>query len=379
MKLISTLLFIFKSIFWGALIGLSFLFFVPNSKLPFNWEVANDMYKFYLEEKAAKQHESKEEKLTIENFSFSKAVKKASPSVVSINAFKRRLRRDDRLPSDQQVLDTGVGFGSGIIISSQGHIVTNYHVVKDAVGVTVNLDDGRKKVVSLVGFDQETDLAVLKIDLEGLIPAELDSSEDLERGDIVMAIGSPFGRDQSASLGIVSAIVFQPVSSRIRIQTDAAINEGNSGGPLINTLGKVVGISQITLSSAGGGQTGINYAIPINEVKKVVEEILVYGKVKRNWLGISGGTEYIESVHKARYPNLPFGEGIFVVSVESQSPAEKAGLKELDYITKFNGQNVTGMSSFYKIFHEVPIGASVEVEFYRNGKIVKTQIELKER
>ena len=378
MKLISTLLFIFKSIFWGALIGLSFLFFVPNSKLPFNWQVANDMYNFYLEEKAAREVELKEDKLTVETFSFADAVKKASPSVVSINAFKRRLRSDDRLPSDQKVLDTGVGIGSGIIISSQGHIVTNYHVVKDAIGVSVNLDDGRKKVVSLVGYDQETDLAVLKVDLDGLIPAEFDSSEDLEPGDIVMAIGSPFGRDQSVSLGIVSALVFIPVSSRIQIQTDAAINEGNSGGPLINTEGKVVGLSQITLSSAGGGQTGINYAIPVNSVKKIVEEIINYGKVKRNWLGING-VELLESIHRANFPDVPFGEGIFVDSVETDSPADKAGLQHQDYIMKFNGQDVNGMSSFYQIFHKVPIGASVEVEFYRNGKMMKTQIDLKEK
>ncbi len=377
MKILSTIKLILISCAWGLLVGGLVLFFMPNSKLSFNWQVAQDMFDFYKQQKASKNAELKTDKLTIENFSLAQAVEKTSPSVVSINAFRGRVRTDARLPSSQRVVDTFVSVGSGVIMTEQGHIVTNYHVIKDASQISANFSNGRKKVIEIVGYDAKTDLAVLKAERTFLPPANFGNSNNLKSGDLVMAIGSPFGGNQSVSLGIVSAIIDQPPFPP-KIQTDASINQGNSGGALIDTKGNVVGINQIQLSSKGGGQTGINYAIPIDRVKIIVNEIIKYGRYRRNWLGIES-VELIESDHKQYYPELPFGEGFFVKTIESGSPAEIAGLQIRDYIIKVNGKPSGGVAGFYQTFYALDLNAELEVEFYRNGKLQKAVIKLAEK
>ena len=375
MKQLATLIFILKSIFWGGLFGLTFLFFVPDSKLPFNWQVAQEMFDFYQSEKANRENHEKQDHLTVESFSLSSAVEKASPSVISINVIRSRLRRDSRLAPNQGVLDTAFGIGSAVIMSEQGHIVTNYHVVANADHMKVNFANGRMKFAELVGFDAVTDLAVLKVNLENLRPAELGDSETLKAGDIVMAIGSPFGGNQSVSLGIVSAIAKNPFPPKI--QTDASINQGNSGGALIDSKGRVIGINQIRLSSKGGGQTGINYAIPINQAKKIVEEIIAHGKVRRNWLGISA-EEYLEASHAHKLPGIPFGTGFIVANVDKGSPADKVGITKGDFVNGFAGQKISGIHDFYNLFYSTPIDAEVEIEFIRDGQNYKKILKLVE-
>ena len=370
-------LFFAKSIFWGLLIGFSVLFFMPESKLPFNWQTAKDWYQFYQFQKAEYTKEKNQSQLTIENISFANAVEKASPSVVSLNVFRpKRIRSDSRLAPNQKILDYSVGIGSGVILSNKGYLVTNYHVIDKAESVSINLPDGRRRFVELVGYDVETDIAVLKTDLQGLDSAELATSDDVKKGDIVMAIGSPFGRNQSVSLGIVSAIAYEPLPPKI--QTDAAINNGNSGGALINTRGEVVGINQMILSSAGGGQTGINYAIPISRVKRIVEDIIEFGRVKKNWLGLRLG-ELRRSDYQRFFPNLKYGSGLYVEFVDENSPADKAGIKQGDIIFEFNQVTPTGLAGFYEMFYELPVGAAVDVKYLRNGKTQQAKIQLFEK
>ncbi|MCW8877732.1 MAG: trypsin-like peptidase domain-containing protein [Kangiellaceae bacterium] len=370
-------LFFVKSIFFGLLVGFFVLFFMPQSKLPFNWQTAKEWYQFYQIQKAEYTKEKNRNQLSIENISFANAVAKASPSVVSLNVFRpKRIRSDSRLAPNQKILDYSVGVGSGVILSNKGYVVTNYHVIDKAESVSINLPDGRRRFVELVGYDVETDIAVLKTDLQGLDSAELATSDDVKKGDIVMAIGSPFGRNQSVSLGIVSAIAYQPLPPRI--QTDAAINNGNSGGALINTSGEVVGINQMILSSAGGGQTGINYAIPISRVKRIVEDIIEYGRVKKNWLGLRLG-ELPRSAYQRFYPNLEYGSGLVVELVDENSPADIVGIQPGDIIFEFDGKTPSGLAGFYEMFYEVPVGAEVGIRFIRNKKVQLAKIQLFEK
>lgn len=377
MPVIIHLLFIIKAVFVGLTVGFLVLFFMPNSNMPFNWQSANAVWQFYQnqQQKLVKPHLSPV--LAVENLSFSSAVQKAYPSVVSINAFRPKgLRDNSELEQDEKILDVGVGFGSGIIISEDGYIVTNHHVIAKADKISINLSDGRRRWVELIGYDKTMDIAILKADIQDLKAAELANSSEVKTGDIVMAIGSPFGTNQSITLGIVSAIPQSPIEARI--QTDAAINNGNSGGPLINSRGQVVGINQMTLSSRGGGQTGINYAIPIDQVKKIVVDIITYGRVRRNWLGINA-VELPQASHQNQFPNIAFGTGFFVNKVDKNSPSDLAGIQIGDFITRFENKDVFGVFSFHKLYYDVPIGKSVKIELIRQGKTLEFNVLLFEK
>ncbi|TQV89795.1 S1C family serine protease [Aliikangiella coralliicola] len=377
MKIISSMTFLIKYIFWGALAGLLILFFMPNSQLPFNWHVAQDIFHFYQTHSRLEAQPASQATLTIDNLSFAEAVEKASPSVITINTYHpKRFRESENLAPNEKILDVAVGIGSGVILSSEGYIVTNYHVINNAERISISLPDGRRRFVEVVGYDVETDIAVLKTNLQALDSAKLATSSGVKTGDLVLAIGSPFGRNQSVSLGIVSAITYQSFAPRI--QTDAAINNGNSGGALINSSGEVVGINQMILSSLGGGQTGINYAIPIDRVKKIAEEIISYGRVRKNWLGIDAA-EFTEYAHRQRFPDIEFGTGFFVRKIDIDSPAQKAGIQKGDFITRFEKQSISGVASFYKLFYDTPIGKEVEVELIRDGIKLMTKIKLVEK
>lgn len=376
MQAIKNALFIIKSASLGVLAGFLILFFMPDSQMPFNWHSAKSAWYFYQNQKHL-TFASPDTALSIKNISFSSAVQKAYPSVVSINAFRPKgIRNDTKLEQNEKILDFGVGFGSGIIIREGGYIVTNHHVISGANKISINLPDGRRRWVKLVGYDKPTDIAILKTDILDLKVAELANSSEVKTGDIVMAIGSPFGSNQSITLGIVSAIPKSPIKARI--QTDAAINSGNSGGPLINSSGQVIGINQMTLSSRGGGQTGINYAIPIDQIKKIVKDIIAFGRVRRNWLGI-GAIELPQANHQQQFPEIAFGTGFFVNKVDKNSPAEQAGIKTGDFITKFENKDVFGVFSFYKLYYDVPIGKTVNVGLIRNGKTMRFNVKLFER
>jgi S1-C subfamily serine protease len=374
MQLFDTIKFLTQSILFGVLFGSLILFFMPNSPLSFNWQSAQAAWDFYQQQSSTSISES-QQKVSLENVSFSNAVQKAYPSVVRIYAFRPKgIRDNNQAESDKKILDVGVGFGSGIILDD-GYIVTNYHVIENAERISVNFYDGRSRFVNLVGFDKKTDIAILKTDIKDLNAAELANSRDVRTGDIVMAIGSPFGADQSVSLGIVSAVAHDPTAAKI--QTDAAINNGNSGGPLINSQGDVIGINQMTISSRGGGQTGISAAIPIDIVKNIVSDIILHGRVRRNLLGIQAGALNLQG-YRQYFPQIEFGIGIIVTDIEPGSPAESAGILVNDLITKIDDREVQGLSSFYQLFYDIPIGGKAIFEVVRGEQTIRLSVQLTE-
>ena len=281
---------------------------------------------------------------------------------------------------------TGEATGSGIIISEDGYIVTNNHVISsestssfysitEATGIKVNLyNDSESYDATVVGTDPYTDLAVLKIEKNELIPAVLGDSNNVRVGEVVMAVGNPLGMDYSVTSGIVSALnreVESDGTTFTAIQTDAAINSGNSGGALVNTKGEVIGIN--TLKFAGNGVEGIGFAIPISSTTSIINQLIEFQTVKRPYIGIMGSS--VDSTTAKRY-NLP--EGIYVESVEKDSPAESAGLKQSDIITKIENKEVKSVNELNKIKYTYSIGDTVKLSVYRNGEELEVNIVLEE-
>lgn len=281
---------------------------------------------------------------------------------------------------------TSEATGSGIIISEDGYIVTNNHVISsessssyyqisEATGIKINLyNDSTSYDATVVGTDSYTDLAVLKIEKDGLTPAILGNSNDLKVGEFVMAIGNPLGMDYSVTCGIVSAIdreVTVDGTTYNAIQTDAAINSGNSGGALVNSKGEVIGINTLKLS--GSGIEGIGFAIPISSTTSVIDQLIEYKTVKRPYIGISGSA--LDTVTAQRY-NLP--EGVYVEGVEENSPAAKAGIQKTDIITKIEGTDVKTVSELNKIKYNYNIGDTITLTLVRNGQSMDVQVTLVE-
>lgn len=276
--------------------------------------------------------------------------------------------------------------GSGIIISEDGYILTNNHVIssgstssfyaiQEATGLKVNLyGDSESYDATVVGTDSYTDLAVIKIDKTGLTPATLGDSENVKVGEFVMAIGNPLGMDYSVTCGVVSALNREVESDGVTytaIQTDAAINTGNSGGALVNANGEVIGIN--TLKLAGNGVEGVGFAIPISSTTSIVNQLIENKTVKRPYIGISGSA--IDSNTAKRY-NLP--EGVYVESVEKDSPAEKAGIMQKDIITKIEGKEVKSVNELNKIKYTYNIGDTVTLTIYRNNEEIEVKVTLTE-
>ena len=259
------------------------------------------------------------------------------------------------------------GSGSGFVISKDGIILTNNHVVEDAKEITVTLTDKSEYKAKVLGRDPKTDLAVIKIEPKRSLPvANLGDSDSLQVGDWVMAIGNPFGLSNTVTAGIVSAKGRSLGSGPYDdfIQTDASINPGNSGGPLFNESGEVVGISS-AIFSQNGGNIGIGFAIPINLAKKLVPELEEHGSVTRGWLGVS-----IQKVtpELASSLGLTDSRGALVAEVTSGSPAAKGGMERGDVIVGFNGKKVDESSALPRLVAETAVGKTVPVEVMRNGK-----------
>ena len=256
--------------------------------------------------------------------------------------------------------------GSGVIIHQDGYIVTNNHVVENATDIRVKLEDGKEYKATVVGRDPKTDLALIKIDAKTLPVAPFGDSAAIEVGEPVMAIGNPFGLDATVTTGIVSAkgrvIGEGPYDDFI--QTDASINPGNSGGPLINTRGEVIGINTAIFSRTGGSM-GIGFAIPINQTKAILPQLQAKGKVTRAWLGVS-----IQQVTPELAKTLGLSEprGALVADVVADSPAEKAGMKQGDVITEFDGKGVKSSHDLPRIVADTPVGKSVAMKVLRDGK-----------
>lgn len=271
------------------------------------------------------------------------------------------------------------GTGSGVIISADGYILTNNHVAGSASRIQVKLTDGREFRGRLVGTDPETDLAVVKIDAQNLPYAKLGDSDKLEQGEWVIALGSPFGLQQTMTAGIVSAIG-RDLGAQSQftsfIQTDASINPGNSGGPLINMSGEIVGINSMIYSRTGGNE-GIGFAIPANLVSKVYNQIARNGKVTRALLGINPVDVTPALAQYARYKGT---EGAAIRRLSSaNTPAARAGLNSGDIITEVDGVKIKNSKHLIEVVADLPVGKQVPVKFVRDGAAHTAIVTLAER
>lgn len=264
--------------------------------------------------------------------------------------------------------------GSGFIISSDGYILTNDHVVKGANGVIVTLDNGKEYKAKVVGTDAPTDIALLKIDATGLKPLIIGDSEKLKKGQWVLAIGSPFGLDSTVTAGIVSAINRNTGDYLPFIQTDVAVNPGNSGGPLLNLKGQVVGINSQIISRSGGFM-GISLSIPIDEVMRVVDQLKAHGKVTRGKIGVE-----ITAVRSEVAKALGLGEnrGALVSRVASNGPAAQAGIRAGDVITRYNGQEVRHAWELPRLVGRTKPGTEAPIEVWRKGKALDLTVKIAE-
>jgi len=273
--------------------------------------------------------------------------------------------------------------GSGFIISTEGYVLTNHHVIDGATSITIVLSSGEEFYAGVVGSDAKTDIALLRFQTNGkTIPTlPLGNSDDVKVGDIVVAIGNPWGLSGSMTMGIVSAtgrtspLLEEDAILKSYIQSDVAINNGNSGGPLLNLKGEVIGINSALLS-AGGGWDGISFSIPINIAKRIIEDIADDGKIQRGYLGV-----LFKPLDKdlAEYYGIKQNEGVLVVEVIKGSPAEKGGIKEGDIILEYNNEAIVNSERLVNQVLATPIGKEVNVTVLRDGKKItlKVKIEVK--
>jgi len=323
--------------------------------------------------------------------SYAPIVKRTSPSVVYVYSSQKvaspaellqndpTLRRFFDLPEGGSKSKgrtpprTRQGLGSGVVMTADGYILTNHHVVADADEVRVSIGDSNKRYeAEVVGRDPQTDIAVLKIEAAGLVPAVFGDSEQVQVGDVVLAIGNPFGIGQSVSRGVVSALGRAGLDLEIEdfIQTDAAINMGNSGGALLDTEGRVIGINTAILSGSGGFN-GVGFAIPINLVRFVSEQIVNKGRVERGMLGVR-----IQDLTEDLSAEFGTEKGALVAELTPDSPAEKAGLKAGDVITQVNGREIRdGRHLTVTVSQNAP-ESEVTVEYLRDGRPTTTKVIL---
>lgn len=266
------------------------------------------------------------------------------------------------------------GVGSGFFISADGYILTNNHVVSEAADIYVTLTDGREFKAEVIGTDERTDVALIKIDAKDMTTLAIGNSKALKKGQWVLAIGSPFGLDSTATAGIISAISRDTGDYLPFIQTDVAVNPGNSGGPLINLEGEVVGINSQIVSRSGGFM-GISLAIPIDEAMRVADQLRADGKVTRGRVGVQIG-EVGKDVAEAI--GLPKAEGALVSNVEADGPAADAGVKAGDVILTFNGEAIKRWSDLPRIVGQTKPGTRADMEVWRRGKTVTLSVKVGE-
>lgn len=318
---------------------------------------------------------------------FISVAKQIKPAVVNIDVVERTKHTAMRLPDGfPQIPGFGdtprrqKGTGSGVVISADGYILTNNHVAGDADQINVKLADGRELKAKLVGKDTETDLAVIKIDVQNLPYARLGDSDKLEQGEWVIALGSPFGLQQTMTAGIVSAtgrdLGVAGGQFTNFIQTDASINPGNSGGPLVNMQGEVVGINTLIFSQTGTS-AGVGFAIPSNLATKVYAQLIKSGRVTRGYLGV-----YLQPVSPALARTVGYSgtDGAVVGDLsKGDSPAARAGLRSGDVIVEFDGKRVTSPKQLTEIVADTAVGKASEVKYVRDGHVESATIKLGER
>ncbi len=308
--------------------------------------------------------------------SFADAVDASAPSVVTV--VSRRLVPGEPDPSGRTRFRVNTSFASAVIIDPDGYLVTNWHVVVDAAEIQVELGDGGFIAPEVVGLDAETDLALLKIDGRALPAIRLGSSRRLRIGDVVLAIGNPYGLTKSVTQGIVSATgraALELATFEDFIQTDAAINAGNSGGALVNSNGELVGINTAVLTQDVATE-GIGFAIPVDLVRGVVEELKQHGRVIRGYLGLV--PDDLTSAERVQI-GVDDDSGILVAEVYAGGPAERAGLRVNDIILSMNGEPILQERQALLIAASTKPGDEIEVVAWRDGERVRTTVVATER
>src|SRR5438093_3522435 len=315
-------------------------------------------------------------------------VKSVIPSVVAVKTSKKigirrqygldpfefffgNPRGQFRSPREEALVQNSLG--SGVIVTNEGHIITNNHVVDQVDEIEVQLSDGRTKKARLVGADSQIDLAVLKIDDPGVKPLKLADSDTVQAGDFVLAIGNPFGFEETVTDGIISSKGRPGRSDYFGdlLQTNAAINPGNSGGPLINLRGEVIGINTAIASTTGGSQ-GIGFAIPSTTVRTALESLLKQGRIIRGYLGIQ--TQALQPDETSSD-----ADGVPVADVMPGSPAAQAGVQPGDIIHKFDGHDVKNFNALRTFVAQTPLNKQVELEIIRGGKPLQVKTQVKEQ
>ena len=320
---------------------------------------------------------------------YSDAVRKAAPAVVSIFTSKEVKRPRNPFMNDplfrhffgdrfEDEAQRAFSLGSGVIISPRGYILTNQHVVEAADEIEVALSDGKKLAAKVVGNDPETDLAVLHVDAQNLPAITLGQAENLKVGDVVLAIGNPLGVGQTVTMGIVSAL--HRTGLRINtfenfIQTDAAINQGNSGGALIDASGSLVGINTAILSQSGGS-IGIGFAIPVSTAKQVMEQLIATGAVTRGWVGVE-----LQEITPELADSFKLGStaGVLVAGVQRGSPADRAGVKPGDIVLTVDGKPVRDPDSVRNLIVALVPGKQTTLGLKRGQKGLDLRVEVGKR
>jgi S1-C subfamily serine protease len=296
------------------------------------------------------------------------AVARVSPSLVNIEVHQATGRTRSGEPRERR------GGGSGFVFTPDGLILTNSHVVHDASRIDVTLSDGRRMPAAAIGDDPASDLAVVRVDEPGLSAATLGDSQQLRVGQLVVALGSPYGFQSTVTTGVVSALgrSLRSYSGRLIddvIQTDAALNPGNSGGPLVDSAGRVVGVNTATILPA----QGICFAIGINTAKFVASRLLRDGRIRRSYIGVSAQTV---PVHRrvVRFYDLPKESGALVLSVEENSPAKRAGLRDGDIIVALESKPVAGVDDLHRLLADIRAGASCALTVLRHTEKLELKI-----
>ncbi|MGQ9642890.1 MAG: S1C family serine protease [Ignavibacterium sp.] len=387
-----------KKTYFFTVVGLLVLvissFIYLNSKQQFPVNAIDDSYSTNLTSlKNNLQDEINNSRRNI----ITQTVEKVSPAVVGINVIEIRQYRDpfsyffddpffrqffgDRGNYRQRVQ----GLGSGYIISPDGYIVTNDHVAGNASEITVTLTDGSHYKAEIVGTDPTSDICLLKIDGNNLPYLELGNSDDVIIGEWVIALGNPFGLFElndkpTVTVGVISAtgMNLEPINNRYyinMIQTDAAINGGNSGGPLVNSLGQVIGMNTLIFTAGGvQGNIGLGFAIPINKVKRIVTELKENGKIDRDFqIGMS-----IQSIDEgiARYYDLKSTKGVIVTRVVPNSPADDAGIKTGDIILEVEGYKINNENTIFGVFQEFRVGQTITLKILRDNSELTKRMKL---
>lgn len=371
--------FIIKTVILGVLVALALLYLLPED--------------FLGQRPIVELRQGSERDLTTSAqgpVSYAEAVKQAAPAVVNIYTSKTITRKHHPLLDDPLFRQffgkqfqtprkrTQTSLGSGVIISPQGYVLTNNHVIQDADEISILLTDGRNVNARVVGTDAETDLAVLKVSQHKIPSITVGRSDQLQVGDVVLAIGNPFGVGKTVTQGIVSATGRNRLGINTIedfIQTDAAINPGNSGGALINAYGELVGINTAIFSQSGGSH-GIGFAIPVTLAQDIMTQIIEKGRVIRGWLGIEVQDVSPELAESFGIRQI---DGVLIAGVVRRGPADKAGIEPGDILLKLNEKTIGDAQQALNVISRQKPGDDVNIRGIRSGRSFNTQVEVGRR